>query len=371
MQTATIADVPILKIGHGLALMTWIPTPPPEAQCFEALKAGLEAAPPGAKVLLNSGEFYGFNPPTANLELLNRFFTKYPEYAERTFLSVKGAITMGDRGSRLDASPAGLEQSINNVINKLGPNKKTDLFQCARVDPRVPIEETIATLNKYVESGKIGSIGLSECSAATLLRASKIGTIAAVEIEVSPWSFEDETRKVIATAAELGTIVAAYSPLGHGFLTGKTKPDQLQKGDVRAYLPRFSDPEAIEKNTNIVTALTEIATKKGVTPAQLCLAWVSSLGPHVVPIPGPSQADRTLENVAAASVSLGELELEEIRSALERNPVSGECFFHYISPRVWSAVPDLTALPFLFTSIELNAQSMTFVKGPQPRNIYG
>ncbi|KAG8686793.1 hypothetical protein FRC09_013922, partial [Ceratobasidium sp. 395] len=83
---------------------------------------------------------------------------------------------------------------------------------------------------------------------------------------------------------------------------------------------------AIEKNTNIVTALTEIATKKGVTPAQLCLAWVSSLGPHVVPIPGPSQADRTLENMAAASVSLGELELEEIRSALERNPVSGEWY---------------------------------------------
>ncbi|KAG8701004.1 hypothetical protein FRC09_005614, partial [Ceratobasidium sp. 395] len=96
MQTATIAGVPIVKIGHGLALMTWIPTPPPEAQCFDALKAGIEAAPPGVKVLLNSargngfqGEFYGFNPPTANLELLNGFFTKYPEYAERTFLSVK------------------------------------------------------------------------------------------------------------------------------------------------------------------------------------------------------------------------------------------------------------------------------------------
>ncbi|KAG9101803.1 hypothetical protein FRC06_002588, partial [Ceratobasidium sp. 370] len=195
---------------------------------------------------------------------------------------------------------------------------------CARVDPLVPIEEAIYTLNKYVEAGKIGSIGISECSADTLTRASKVGTIAAVEIEVSPWSFEDETRKVIETAAEIGTVVAAYSPLGHGFLTGKLKVEQLEKGDIREHAPRFSDPEAIKKNTNIVAALTEIATKKGVTPAQLCLAWVSSLGPHVVPIPGSSRADRTLENMAAASITLSGHELEEIKSALERNPVSGE-----------------------------------------------
>ncbi|KAG9101041.1 hypothetical protein FRC07_010360 [Ceratobasidium sp. 392] len=304
--------------------MTWIPTPPSESQCFDALKAGIEAAPPGIKVFLNSGEFYGFNPPTANLELLNRFFTKYPEYAGRTFLSVKGAITFNEQGAHLDASPAGLEKGINNIIEKLGPNKKIDLFQCARVDPKVPIEETVATLNKHVESGKIGSIGLSECSAATLARASKVAKIAAVEIEVSPWSYEEETRRVIATAAELGTIVAAYSPLGHGFLTGKIKVDQLQKGDLRANLPRFSDPEAIENNTNIVTALTEIATKKGITPAQLCLAWVSSLGPHVVPIPGSSRADRTLENMTAASIGLNEAEFGDIQSALERNPVSGD-----------------------------------------------
>ncbi|KAG9085992.1 hypothetical protein FRC07_013233 [Ceratobasidium sp. 392] len=218
------------------------------------------------------------------------------------------------------------------------------MLRWIRVDPKVPIEETVATLNKHVESGKIGSIGLSECSAATLARAGKVAKIAAVEIEVSPWSYEEETRRVIATAAELGTIVAAYSPLGHGFLTGKIKSDQLQKGDLRANLPRFSDPEvvspdlkqmrrraeaagitqAVQKNTNIVIALTEIATKKGITPAQLCLAWVSSLGPYVVPIPGSSRADRTLENMAAASIGLSDAELEEIKSALERNPVSGE-----------------------------------------------
>ncbi|KAG8743114.1 hypothetical protein FRC12_015148 [Ceratobasidium sp. 428] len=324
MQTATIAGVPVVKIGHGLMMMTWIPTPPPEEQCFEAIKAGVDNAPPGVKVFLNSGEFYGMLPNTAaNLELLNRFFTKYPDYADRTFLSVKGALTLDAEGYHFDSSEAGLERSINNIIAKLGPNKKVDLFECARVDPNVPTEDVIKVLNKYVESGKIGAIGMSECSADTLERAGKVGKIAVVEIEISPWSFEEETQKVINKAAEMGTVVAAYSPLGRGFLTGKLKVEDMDKSDIRNHIPRFSDQEAVQKNQNIVKALTEIAEKKGVTTAQLCLAWVSALGPHVVSIPGSSRAERTLENMAAASIVLSEEELKEINHALEANPVHG------------------------------------------------
>ncbi|KAG9126588.1 hypothetical protein FRC07_002896, partial [Ceratobasidium sp. 392] len=244
MQTATIAGVPVVKIGHGLMLMTWIPTPPPEEQCFAAIKAGIDNAPPGVKVFLNSGEFYGMLPnPTANLELLNRFFAKYPEYADRTFLSVKGALSIDAQGFHFDSSENGLERSVNNIVEKLGPNKKLDLFECARVDPKVPTEDVIATLNRFVESGKIGAIGMSECSAATLARAAKVAKIAVVEIEISPWSFEEETQKVISKAAELGTVVAAYSPLGRGFLTGKFKVEQLEKGDMRTHMPRFTDQE--------------------------------------------------------------------------------------------------------------------------------
>ncbi|QRW00117.1 aldo/keto reductase family protein [Ceratobasidium sp. AG-Ba] len=304
--------------------MTWIPTPPPEDQCFAAIKAGIDNAPPGVKVFLNSGEFYGMpSNAAANLELLNRFFAKYPEYADRTFLSVKGALTFTSEGPALDSSEAGIERSITNIVEKLGPNKKVDLFECARVDPKVPIETVISTLNKYVEAGKIGAIGMSECSADTLSRAGKIGKIAAVEIEVSPWSFEEETQKVIQKAAEMGAVVAAYSPLGRGFLTGKLKVEELEKGDLRNHIPRFSDRDNLQKNMNIVKALTDIANKKGVTPAQLCLAWVSSLGPHVVPIPGSSRAERTLENMAAASIVLSQEELDEIKHALEANPVHG------------------------------------------------
>ncbi|CAE6460849.1 unnamed protein product [Rhizoctonia solani] len=333
IQTTTIAGVPIVKIGHGLMSMSWVPEPPSDEQCFESIIAGINAAPPGVKVFLNAGEFYGTWPNiTANLELLNRFFTKYPEHAERTFLSVKGASVVSESGMSYDCSPAGLQRSINNSIEKLGPNKKIDLFEPARVDPNVPIEETMAELNKYVESGKIGAIGLSECSAATLERASKASI--PVEIEVSFWSYEEETRKVIAKAAEIGTAIAAYSPLGKGALTGKLNPAELRKDDYRSHFPRFQE-EAFKNNMKLVDALKVLADKKSITPAQLCLAWVSSLGPHVVPIPSSTRAARTLENVSSASIELSNQDLEEITHILGANPISGDRYPEAIMKTVW------------------------------------
>ncbi|CAE6424445.1 unnamed protein product, partial [Rhizoctonia solani] len=343
---------PIVKIGHGLMSMSWVPEPPPDEQCFESIIADINAAPPGVKVFLNAGEFYGTWPnTTANLELLNRFFTKYPEYAERTFLS--GATVFSGHSFSQDCSPAGLERSISNIIQKLGPNKKIDLFEPARVDPNVSIEETISELNKHVESGSIGSIGLSECSAATLERASKVGKVAAVEIEVSLWSYEEETRKVISKAAEIGAVIAAYSPLGQGALTGKLNPAELGKDDHRSRFPRFqeevitlvwfrvislinlSNSQSFKNNVKLVNALKDLAEKKGITPAQLSLAWVSSLGQHVVPIPGSTRAARTVENASAASIELSKQELEEITHIIGANPISGDRYPEEVMKTVW------------------------------------
>ncbi|CAE6516524.1 unnamed protein product [Rhizoctonia solani] len=292
VQTATISGVPIVKIGHGLMSMTSVPESPSDEQCFESIIAGIKAAPPGVKVFLNA--------------------------AERTFLSVKGTATVSEHGFAWDSSPAGLGRSINNIIEKLGPNKKLDLFEPARVDPKVPIEETMAVLNEY----------------ATLERASKVGKVAAVEIEVSFWSYEEETRKVILKAAEIGAVVAAYSPLGQGVLTGNLNPAQLHKDDYRKHYPRFQE-EAFENNMKLVDALKIIAEKKSITPAQLCLAWVSSLGPHVVPIPSSTRAARTLENVSAASIELSKQDLEEIKGAIEAHPVSGDRYGKEIMKTVW------------------------------------
>lgn len=163
-------------------------------------------------------------------------------------------------------------------------------------------------------------------SAETVKRANAVHGIAAVEIEVSPWSYEDETKKVIATCQELDIPVIAYSPLGRGFLTGKLKREDLPEGDFRRNLSRFQD-EAIAHNQKIVDALTSIAEKKHVTSAQIALAWVSSLGPNIIPIPGSSKASRVKENLDAAKLKFTEEEMKEINDALAANPVKGGRYY--------------------------------------------
>jgi len=273
-------------------------------------------------MILNSGEFYGMNPPTANLELVARFFEKYPAYADKAFLSVKGGVS----GHGPDSSPENLKRSVDNILEKLRGTKKLDLFECARVDPNIPVADTIATLAGFVKEGKFSYIGMSECSAASLRAGNSAHPIAAVEIEVSPWSYTDQTRAVIDTAKELGITVVAYSPLGRGFLTGKIKPNDLHPNDLRKRLTRFKD-ENLEANTKIVDALTSIASKKGITAAQLCIAWVSSLGEHVVPLPGSSNKKRTIENLAGGDIDLTADELADIKKTLAENPVVGDRYW--------------------------------------------
>lgn len=321
-STVTLGSPPVkvLKVGHGLMLMTWKAIPVPDDQAFAAIKAGLDLVSPGEKVLLNSGEFYGFNPKTANLELLGRFFAKYPEYADRAFLSVKGGANLDTMTS--DSSPENLRRSVENIIAALGGHKKLDLFECARVDPRVPIEDTITTLAGFIKEGLFTHIGLSEVSAATLRRAAKVHPIAAAEIEVSPWTYEEETRKVIAAAKELDVSVVAYSPMGSGFLTGAVTLKHLDTLDIRNHLPRFQD-DAYETNKKFVDALSAISSRIGITNAKLCIAWVGSLGAHVIPLPGSSAVSRTLENFSAADVKLSEEDLEEVEQAIRAHAIQG------------------------------------------------
>jgi pyridoxine 4-dehydrogenase len=282
----TASNVIVGKVAHGLMQMTWTPDPVPDEQCFEAIKAGVDALPPGARMFLNGGEFYGHNMSTTNLEMISRFFEKYPEYVDRTFLSIKGGSLPGK--PRPDCSPENLTRSVNLVNEKLRGTKRLDLFQCARVDPDVPVEVSIAALAKLKGEGKLDHIGMSECSAETLRRGHKIHPISVVEIEVSPLSYELQTRDVIATAKELGVAVAAYSPLGRGLLTRQiTRLEDIPVGDMRRHMPRFQE-DNLRHNVTIVDTITELAKKKNITPAQLAIAWVSSLGSHVIPLPGSS-----------------------------------------------------------------------------------
>jgi len=322
MSSAAIIQTPsgavvVNKIGHGLMSMTWqVVAPKSDEECFETIKAGVDSLPNGVKMFLNGGEFYGpENHMTANLDMLSRFFEKYPDYAEKTFLSVKGGAKANER--TLDGSAANTTRSVNAVLERLRGKKKLDLFECARVDPKVPLEETIGVLAEFVKEGKIGSIGMSEVRAETLLHGHKIHPIAAVEIEVSPWEYGPEQQAVIKAAKENNIAVVAYSPIGRGFLSGEIKKfEDIPETDLRRYFPRFH-PDNFDKNFDIVNKLSGIAKAKNVTPAQLSIAWVSSLGDHVIPIPGSSRKDRTLENLAGNNVKLTADELKQVNEVID------------------------------------------------------
>ncbi|KAA1476981.1 aldo/keto reductase [Dentipellis sp. KUC8613] len=317
----TAKDVVVAKTGHGLMMMTWKPTPVPDEEAFAAMRAGMDALPPGVKMMLNSAEFYGVNPREANLELLARFFEKYPEYVDKAFLSVKGGA--GRETLRPDSSPENLRRSVDAINAKLRGTKRMDLFETARIPPTNPIEANMRALKQLVEEGKFDHIGLSECGANTVRRANAVVPIAAVEIEVSPWSYEQETENVIATCEELEIPVVAYSPLGRGFLTGAvTKPEDFEEGDFRRTLTRFKD-ENMKANAALVAALKQVAADKGVTPAQLSLAWVASRGEHVIPLPGSSKAARTLENLRGGDLELTPAELAAVEDVRKTIPVQG------------------------------------------------
>jgi len=225
---------------------------------------------------------------------------------------------------------------VNVVNEKLRGTKRLDLFQCARVDPNLPVEDQIAGLAKLKSQGKLDHIGMSECSAGTLRRAHKVHPISVVEIEISPFSYEPETRAVIATAKELGVAVAAYSPLGMGFLTGQIKKlEDLPADDYRRHFPRFQE-DNLKHNLAIVDVLTEIAKRKNITTTQLCIGWVSSLGPHVIPLPGSSRADRTLENCSGGDVTFTETELQEIHQVIEKSGVKGDRYPSVAQRLLWA-----------------------------------
>jgi len=270
----------------------------------------------------NGGEFYG--PPERNsLQLLNRYFTEYPDDAKKVALCIKGGV----KNMAPDGTPEGVRESMDNCLTLLGGKKKLDLFECARVDPNTPIETTIQALAEYVKEGKLGGISLSEVKAETIRRAHKVHPIAAVEVELSMWETTILTNGVSEACAELGIPIVAYSPLGRGFLTGEIKSlDDMGKDDMRRHFPRFS-PENFQKNVELVHKIDALAQKKGCKPSQLALAWVRQLGekpgmPVMIPIPGATTDTRIKENMGL--VKLSEADMDEIEETIKSTEILGD-----------------------------------------------
>lgn len=191
--------------------LTWRANPCSTEQAFSAMKTALAA---GAN-LFNGGEFYG--PPERNsLQLINEYFTKFPEDKEKVVLSIKGGIDPKKHAP--DGSREGIDRSMGECLRLLDGKKFLDVFECARVDPNTPVEETISYLGQYVKDGKLGGISLSECSASTIRKAAKVHKIEFVEVEFSMFSTDIISNGVAEACAELTIPILAYSPLGRGFL---------------------------------------------------------------------------------------------------------------------------------------------------------
>ncbi|TKA78364.1 hypothetical protein B0A49_00697 [Cryomyces minteri] len=305
--------------GYGLMGLTWRPQPPSEETSFKAMKTALSK---GAN-FWNGGEFYG--PPTHNsLHLLNSYFTKYPEDADKVVLCIKGGLKPGEMA--LDGGEANVRRSIDECLRVLDGKKTLDIFECARVDPETPVEITVRTIAACIKEGKVKGIGLSECSANTIRRAAKVHEIAVVEVEFSLWATEVLDNGIAKACAENRIPMVAYSPLGRGFLTGQIKsPADLPEGDFRKYSPRFQ-PDVFDENLKLVKELEKLASKKGCTPGQIAIAWVKAQSgkngmPVIIPIPGASAEERVLENMV--DVELSEGDMAEIDRILKNATVIG------------------------------------------------
>ena len=201
--------------------------------------------------------------------------------------------------------------------------ERVDLYYQHRVDRNTPIEETVGAMAELVKAGKVGGIGLSEASAATIRKAHKVHPITAVQTEYSLWSRDPEDG-VLQVCDELGIGFVPYSPLGRGFLTGRYRSiEDLDAKDYRRYSPRFQGAN-FAKNLATVDRVQEIAKEKHCTPAQLALAWLLAQGPHIVPIPGTTNATRFAENLAAADIGLSAADLQRIAGAAPSGVAAGE-----------------------------------------------
>ncbi len=243
---------------------------------------------------------------------------------EDVVLATKFGIVRGDtpQSRSINGRPEYVKSACEASLKRLGIDH-IDLYYQHRVDKDTPIEDTIGAMSDLVKEGKIRFIGMSEASPDTIRRAAKVHKITALQTEYSLWTRDPEAG-ILSTVRELGIGFVAYSPLGRGFLTGRFQsPDDFDDNDFRKYNPRFQGKN-FEKNLQLVDKVKELAKDKGITPAQLALAWVLSQGDDIVPIPGTTKLKHIVENIKAAEVVLSPAELKQIEEIFPMDAASGK-----------------------------------------------
>jgi len=264
---------------------------------------------------IDTAQLYG---PLTNEQLVGRAIEgNRDEYVIATkFVRRMDSATPGDMSTigPIDGSAQHVRESIEGSLKRLGTDY-VDLYYQHRVDPNIPIEETVGAMADLVEAGKVRHIGLSEAAPQTIRRAQAMHPITAVQTEYSLWT-RDPEPEVLPTCRELGIGFVPYAPLGRGFLSGRFKsPEELDEDDFRRRGPRFVG-ENLEANLSLAAKVQEIAADKGITPAQLAIAWILAQGDDLVPIPGTKRRSYLEQNAAAVDIELTAEDLARINVEL-------------------------------------------------------
>ncbi|RFU28500.1 hypothetical protein B7463_g7843, partial [Scytalidium lignicola] len=317
---ASLSKLPVRQLGKngpllprlGIGLMSLsgvyaLPRPDDERLAF------LDEAHKKGETFWDTADEYGDSE-----DLLGKWFAANPDKRKDIFLSTKFGVRRssdGSKGLSIDSTPEYCRQAIEKSLKRFGL-PYVDLYYIHRLDKVTPIEKTMEAMVELKNAGKIKYLGLSECSAESLRRAYAVHPITCVQVEYSPFCIDIESpqRRLLDTARELGVAIVAYSPLGNGILTGtiRTRENVTQPGDQRGILPWLKE-ENFPKNLAIIDKISDIAKVKGVTTAQLTLAWVLAQGDDIFAIPGTTKVHRLEENLGSLSVSLSTEEEKAIR----------------------------------------------------------
>ncbi|MET3457239.1 aldo/keto reductase [Pseudomonas kilonensis] len=294
----------VSSIGLGcMGMSDFYTTGTDEGEAIATLHRAVELG----VTLFDTADMYG---PHTNEALLGRALRGK---RESLYLASKfGLVRSSDPHARgVNGRPEYVRQSIDGSLKRLDTDY-LDLYYQHRIDPEVPVEETIGAMAELVKAGKVRHIGISEACAETIQRAHAVHPLAAVQSEYSLWSREPEHNGVLDTCKRLGIAFVAYSPLGRGFLTGELKsPEDFAADDYRRFNPRFQ-ADNFKRNLALVERVKALAADKGISASQLALGWVLAQGDHVIPIPGTKQRKYLESNVAAASVALNADELAQL-----------------------------------------------------------